>query len=819
MNAIQHNLTDQVFTVTQTQRSGEVEPSQRRDSAIGGSSDNESLPRENTFTRAFRQEKRAVRSEVSDRSNEDKTMNASEGKNAGDTVVIRKPGKQSKATPSTDSETQGVEEETLLSTEESPLSDEERETTGEGYESLLTPELVALIKSGMNATVDPTVKDTQSPFAEHLFEEMAEGGMEKGRKLAVTLSAWIQLNEGKTGITTPEELQSKLTELFRTFTQGQGEGEGEGNVIISLSDLAVESQPKRFEEETESSSLWLNTHLIEGNQAGVTQEALSSGEKPLISDLLQGMANESETAAVPNMPIKSENVVASKNADTVEIPLTVEGVRDPVAEEALLSSMPDQRATGQTPDGLSEEPRVKNTEAPVKAPEVQAAVTTGIPAQSSETPIENGGSNTAENAGMIQERAAVSREGEKIFPMSERLPAADQSPDSTMNPMISAMKDIPAKDKGANAQPEKMGYPINAKPNDEGTQKPAVQTDLSSFQRKAGKAVQTTTLSQGAGKPVNQPTLWDRYQEMYFQKDIQKVKLDAFTVKVFQKPAPSSEIPFNSAKPLERSEGQQLTNGAKSFENPVFRMATPVKSNVYQDIGTVRGQDIQTALSGIEGRDGIRLPSTEAAESQAVKASQAAEDTSKLTALSQPFSKESGMKEEKGDSQAMNQQSESGWKAQTWGDKEISFSKDLDTNLREIAQRIKDLAALSATRSRTVESAVIRLNPPELGRLVLEVVKEGNSVVVLMKVETQEAKEMLEKNAHLLTQRLAQTGFEAQKIQVTMEKYEEQGQGQQDAQKERSSDQERQQKENENTKENNNDEPVYQSFAELLAGI
>jgi flagellar hook-length control protein FliK len=103
--------------------------------------------------------------------------------------------------------------------------------------------------------------------------------------------------------------------------------------------------------------------------------------------------------------------------------------------------------------------------------------------------------------------------------------------------------------------------------------------------------------------------------------------------------------------------------------------------------------------------------------------------------------------------------------------------------------------------------------------MVLEVVKEGNSVVVLMKVETQEAKEMLEKNAHLLTQRLAQTGFEAQKIQVTMEKYEEQGQGQQDAQKERSSDQERQQKENENTKENNNDEPVYQSFAELLAGI
>jgi len=135
MNAIQHNLTDQVFTVTKTQRSGEVEPSQRRDSAIGGFSDNESLPRENTFTRAFHQEKRAVRSEVSDRSNEDKTMNASEGKNAGDTVVIRKPGKQSKATPSTDSETQGVEEETLLSAEESPYQTKKEKRRAKGMKA------------------------------------------------------------------------------------------------------------------------------------------------------------------------------------------------------------------------------------------------------------------------------------------------------------------------------------------------------------------------------------------------------------------------------------------------------------------------------------------------------------------------------------------------------------------------------------------------------------------------------------------------------------------------------------------------------------
>ena len=139
--------------------------------------------------------------------------------------------------------------------------------------------------------------------------------------------------------------------------------------------------------------------------------------------------------------------------------------------------------------------------------------------------------------------------------------------------------------------------------------------------------------------------------------------------------------------------------------------------------------------------------------------------------------------------------------------------------MREIAQRIKDLASISSSRMRTVESAVIRLNPPELGRMVVEVVKEGNSVVVLLKVETQEAKEMLEKNAHLLTQRLAQSGFEAQKVQVMMEKYEEQGQGRQDAQQERGSEQDQSRKEQGTAKENDTEEPVYQSFAELLAGV
>jgi hypothetical protein len=52
-----------------------------------------------------------------------------------------------------------------------------------------------------------------------------------------------------------------------------------------------------------------------------------------------------------------------------------------------------------------------------------------------------------------------------------------------------------------------------------------------------------------------------------------------------------------------------------------------------------------------------------------------------------------------------------------------------------------------------------------------------------------------------------------------MEKYEEQGQGRQDAQQERGSEQDQSRKEQETPKENDTEEPVYQSFAELLAGV
>jgi len=795
VNAIQHSLTEQVFAVKQTPRLGEAEISSKKDETVGGFSQNENRQRENTFTSAFSQERRAVRPE-------DKAMNRSEGEKAGEAVGIKKPVTITKPAQSTSSKA-NVETEGNLSSEE---EQEALDATEKG-ESFLTPELIALIKSGMDSAANPLTAVSQPRFGEHLLKEISQEGTDNGRKLALTLSAWIQLNEGKSDIPSPEDLQSSLADLFRNLDNATANGEE--NEIASLALLNADFGSSGFEDNRETLSPLISSKRLDGNTS-VAEETLSQAESGSLSSLSRSDAIETGESATQNLA-PTDGI----DAGTKPVELAVNFLTADVRPDTL----PEETPNSGNGFDLSAEKRSENPEPFPK--ELGFFDSEGVELRkepaSSQTQMSTAG--IAHPTEQAQEGATSSQKGEEPVPIEGHLTDGDNRQKSVIDQPLPGLKDFPSNVKETGAQPEKTDYPTHTKPSEEGTQQQADLADTSGFQRKTVKVVQLPGTPNVTVKQANQPTLWDRYQGMYFEKDIQKVKLDAFTVKVFQKPAQASDIPFDSAKPLERREGQQLTNGLKSIENPVFRMVTPIKTNVYRDIGTVRGQDIQTALSGIEGPKGNRLQVSETAEGSAVKLPQSAEETTKPSPFAQPFSKESGTKEEKGDSQAMNQQSESGWKTQALTEKEAPNSKDTEINIREIAQRIKDLAALSASRSRTVESAVIRLNPPELGRMVLEVVKEGNSIVVLMKVETQEAKEMLEKNAHLLTQRLAQTGFESQKVQVMMEKYEEQGQGRQEAQQEKGSDQEKRQKENEKTKENDTDEPVYQSFAELLAGI
>ena len=138
-------------------------------------------------------------------------------------------------------------------------------------------------------------------------------------------------------------------------------------------------------------------------------------------------------------------------------------------------------------------------------------------------------------------------------------------------------------------------------------------------------------------------------------------------------------------------------------------------------------------------------------------------------------------------------------------------------NLEQVYQKIKDMTQLMARQQTRTELATIKLNPPELGRVSLEVVKEGNKISILMQVETKEAQEILNKNSNLLAARLVNSGFELQKVTVQMEKYEEQGNNQSNQNNEQNA----QDQQNENQDSNNENEYGYEeeyTFADLLKG-
>jgi len=138
-------------------------------------------------------------------------------------------------------------------------------------------------------------------------------------------------------------------------------------------------------------------------------------------------------------------------------------------------------------------------------------------------------------------------------------------------------------------------------------------------------------------------------------------------------------------------------------------------------------------------------------------------------------------------------------------------------NLEQVYQKIKDMSQLMARQQTRTELATIKLTPPELGKVSLEVMKEGNKISILMQVETKEAQEILNKNSNLLAARLINSGFELQKVTVQMEKYEEQGNNpsNQDGQNDS------QQQESDNQDTNNDNEYPYEeeyTFADLLKG-
>jgi len=68
------------------------------------------------------------------------------------------------------------------------------------------------------------------------------------------------------------------------------------------------------------------------------------------------------------------------------------------------------------------------------------------------------------------------------------------------------------------------------------------------------------------------------------------------------------------------------------------------------------------------------------------------------------------------------------------------------------------------------ERAVIDLEPPELGKLEITITKEENQLKIVFKVQTEEAKHVLEHDVPRLIERFNEKGFD---VQVYVEKQEE----------------------------------------------
>ena len=92
--------------------------------------------------------------------------------------------------------------------------------------------------------------------------------------------------------------------------------------------------------------------------------------------------------------------------------------------------------------------------------------------------------------------------------------------------------------------------------------------------------------------------------------------------------------------------------------------------------------------------------------------------------------------------------------------------------VEEIIDRISRILELKKNEPRLIERAKIDLEPPNLGKLVVEISKEDKSVAIVFRVTSQKAKEIVERKIDTLVHRLTIDGFDVGKVDVKFEKQE-----------------------------------------------
>jgi flagellar hook-length control protein FliK len=786
VNAIKQNVVDQYLPFKVVQQKGEKErPNTDK----------------RTFTETYKTHQSAIR--------ESETARNDEGRISRKEKDMKGTEKESVKQTKPNGEDEDSEEQESVSEETKTDSDEAL---------LAIPEILAWLKTDQISIPEELKALLFNGLATQTEE--SEEGM---KLLKASLSVWLKLQEGKEETLSQTEFDAKIDSLFtvaETFSGGtQTDGSEKKDIIEDISYLGKSVE--------EALPLTLGEPISEPDSMGISEifKEVRQGENTQSSDLIPEETSEQSNG---------KNEVSTEPEKVIVTSQRKENINTVVSEEKVVVS--GMSASLEENKAIVRETMSVTENNPENAKVIAGTGTEQKSLLSSDREIQENdavSNNTklVENTDTIEESfpqnsdEVVSSFTNTVGPRVSLSAEEIKDSDDTIGVVKPFETDLSGKTvflKGTTEKPVETDHSLLsdgiriAMPEAVDSQTIQIKGNLKSSAN-IGKTVQIVDKTE-KDSTISQEA-WEKYRDVFFSKDVQKVKLEAFTIKSFQKNVQTADTSFNASKSIEKSEGIQISENTKGIDNVSFRMYTPVKSNIYSDLGNARLRDIQSeTVSPLEKSMVSNKESPSVTDTKpSILVSET--DTFVVDTVTRTSAKE---QDTNGEQEQMD-----GFQQKITQTQEVlsatgdfkGIDTDMESTMQEIIQKIKDLTLLSSQQTRTIETAVLRLDPPELGKMVLEVVKEGNTVSVMMKVETQEAKEMIEKNVHLLTQKLAQAGFETQKVQVSMEKYEEQGKEHESPDQNNTSDQNKHKQGQQKQEEKNTRTSMFRSFSELLTGI
>ena len=103
-------------------------------------------------------------------------------------------------------------------------------------------------------------------------------------------------------------------------------------------------------------------------------------------------------------------------------------------------------------------------------------------------------------------------------------------------------------------------------------------------------------------------------------------------------------------------------------------------------------------------------------------------------------------------------------------DKNSGEVENVKVSVDEMIERVHRIVESLKAKPVATERARMELIPPDLGKVEVEIVKKGDELSVFFKVSTDEAKDLIERRIEILSHRLSNDGFNVEKIEVRLER-------------------------------------------------